>query len=203
MGEFRLGVDNVAAAGGGVDAAAACETVIVVPPTVRVPVRAAPVLAATLNWTLPFPLPVAPWVIEMKLALLTAVQAQPDEVVTAMLADPPSAANVVVVCPTANEHVVDGDGAVVVLVPQAAISGNNVTNSPAASRPQLAACALHDFTSVVQEVLTFMVRTLQQLPCLSDRPVCPLFLARRRSTVALVSYIPIWSCPLGHTACRV
>ena len=58
-----MGADNVTAAGGGggvVEAAAACEIVTVTPPTVNVPVRAAPVLAATLKLTVPFPLPVAP-----------------------------------------------------------------------------------------------------------------------------------------------
>ena len=59
----------------------------------------------------------------MKLALLTAVQAHPVEVVTATLEDPPSTPNDVVVCPTANEQVVDGAVVEEVLVPQAAISG--------------------------------------------------------------------------------
>lgn len=67
--------------------AAACETVNVSPAIVSVPVRAAPVLAATLKLTDPFPLPLAPDVIAIHSTLLLAVQVQPDVVVT--LTGPP------------------------------------------------------------------------------------------------------------------
>ena len=43
---------------------------------VIVPLRAAPVFAATLNPTLPLPLPLAPLVIEIHAALLEAVHVQ-------------------------------------------------------------------------------------------------------------------------------
>ena len=52
---------------------------------VMVPVRAAPVLAATLKFTAPLPLPAAPPVTVIQVgALLTAVQAQPAPAVTEM-----------------------------------------------------------------------------------------------------------------------
>jgi hypothetical protein len=50
---------------------------------VAVPVRAAPVFAATLKPTDPFPVPVAPDVMVMNAALLVAVHAQPAPAVTA------------------------------------------------------------------------------------------------------------------------
>ena len=52
-------------------------TVNVCPATVRVPLRAAPVLAATLNSTAPGPLPLAPDVMLSHDALLLAVQLHP------------------------------------------------------------------------------------------------------------------------------
>lgn len=58
-------------------------TVNVWPATVIVPVRAAPVFAATLKVTLPLPLPVAPAVIAIHEALLVAVHPQPLPAVTA------------------------------------------------------------------------------------------------------------------------
>jgi hypothetical protein len=67
--------------------AAACETVNVAPAIVSVPVRAAPVLAATSKPTDPFPLPLAPDVTVIHCTLLPAVQVQPDVVVT--LTGPP------------------------------------------------------------------------------------------------------------------
>jgi hypothetical protein len=66
-------------------AGAAWFTVKVCPATVSVPVRALPVLAATLNPTEPPPLPLAPEVIESHEALLLAVHAHPAVVVTATL----------------------------------------------------------------------------------------------------------------------
>jgi hypothetical protein len=67
----------------------------VVPPTVSVPLRAAPVFAATVKATVPLPLPVAPDEIVMKVALLVAVQAQPAGAVTGTDPVPPAAPNVV------------------------------------------------------------------------------------------------------------
>jgi hypothetical protein len=61
---------------------------------VRLPLRAAPVLAATENPTTPFPVPLAPEVTVIKPALLAAVQPQPEVVVTFTVADPPLAWNV-------------------------------------------------------------------------------------------------------------
>jgi hypothetical protein len=52
---------------------------------VSVPLRALPVLAATLNATEPLPVPLAPEVIVSQLALLDAVHAHPLVVVTATL----------------------------------------------------------------------------------------------------------------------
>jgi hypothetical protein len=49
---------------------------------VAVPVRAAPVFAATLKPTGPFPVPVAPDVMAIHVALLVAVHAQPAPAVT-------------------------------------------------------------------------------------------------------------------------
>ena len=66
---------------------------------VSVAVRSTPVLAATANWTVPFPEPDAPWLTVRNAALLTAVHVQPAFAVTEMDADPPAAANVVVVTP--------------------------------------------------------------------------------------------------------
>ena len=77
-----------------VHAAAACVTVNVVPAIVSVPVRfVVAVCAATLKPTPPLPLPVAPLVTVIQLALLAADQAQPDPAVTALLPVPPLAGN--------------------------------------------------------------------------------------------------------------
>ena len=61
---------------GGGGAAAACDTVKVCPPMVSVPVRAAAVFAATLNATVPLPVPEAPLVTVNHAALALAVHAQ-------------------------------------------------------------------------------------------------------------------------------
>ena len=74
------------------DVAAACVTVTVWPAMVRVPERAAPVLAAALNATEPFPLPLAPEVTVSHAALLLAVQAQPVPLDTVTVPVPPAAA---------------------------------------------------------------------------------------------------------------
>jgi hypothetical protein len=65
-------------------------TVNVRPATVRVPVRAGPVVDAARNATLPLPVPFAPLVIVSHDALLDAVHAQPGPVVTPTVPLPPS-----------------------------------------------------------------------------------------------------------------
>jgi hypothetical protein len=62
------------------------------PATVTVPVRPAPVLAATLNATEPFALPLAPEVTVTQPSLLLAVQAQPLPADTVTVPVPPDAA---------------------------------------------------------------------------------------------------------------
>jgi hypothetical protein len=49
----------------------------VCPAIVIVPLREGPLLAATVYWTVPLPLPLAPVVIVIQASLLVAVQAQP------------------------------------------------------------------------------------------------------------------------------
>ena len=71
--------------------AAACVTVNVWPAMVRLPERAAPVLAATLYVTDPSPLPLAPEVTVTHAAPLLAVQAQPVPADTAIVPVPPKA----------------------------------------------------------------------------------------------------------------
>jgi len=61
---------------------------------VKVPLRAAPVLVATENPTVPFPVPLAPDVTVIKPALLAALQPQVDVVMTFTVPDPPLAWNV-------------------------------------------------------------------------------------------------------------
>lgn len=63
-------IEKVQGGGGG---GAACITVNVCPATVSVPVRAAPVFAATVNVTLPFPTPFEPPVIAIHASLVAAV----------------------------------------------------------------------------------------------------------------------------------
>ena len=72
--------------------AAAWLTVNVSPAMVSVPLRAPPVLAATLNPTDPLPLPLAPDVMLIQEALVAAVHAHPLLVVTATGAPAPLAA---------------------------------------------------------------------------------------------------------------
>ena len=69
-------------------------TVKVAPAMVSVPVRLAIAgFAATLKPAVPEPDPLAPLVTVIHVALLVAVHAQPDNVVTALLPVPPAAAN--------------------------------------------------------------------------------------------------------------
>ena len=79
---------------GPLDAAAACETVNVWPAMVNVPVRELePVLAATEKVTVPLPVPLAPDVIVIQVALLVAVQGQPLLAATLELPLPPPEGN--------------------------------------------------------------------------------------------------------------
>src|SRR5574341_283269 len=71
-----------------------CVTVKVRPAMVIVSIRCGPVLAATVNCTVPLPLPLAPLEIVIHAALLIAVHAQPDTVVTLTEPDPPLAVKV-------------------------------------------------------------------------------------------------------------
>src|SRR5262249_15253829 len=87
-GEVAVGADNVP----GVDAAAALwDTLNVDPAIVSVAVRAAPVLAATVKFAVPLPLPDAPDVNVTKVALLVAVHAHPVPAVTGTDPVPPAA----------------------------------------------------------------------------------------------------------------
>jgi len=103
----------------------ACVTVTVAPATVSVPVRCAPVFAATVAVTLPLPLPLAPLVIVMKLALLVAVQVQPAFALTGMVSEPPPASAVRFnwSCGTTGAgHVVGADGVELDELPHAAMT---------------------------------------------------------------------------------
>ena len=81
---------NVHGGGGGGAGGAACETVNVLPAAVIVPVRAAPVFAATVNATLPFPAPEAPPVTVIHDAFDAAVHEHVvADAVTAKDPDPP------------------------------------------------------------------------------------------------------------------
>ena len=66
-----------------------CSTVNVRPAMVNVPVRLLPPWTATLNRTVPLPLPVAPSVIVIHDSLLVAVQPQPAPAETATAIEPP------------------------------------------------------------------------------------------------------------------
>ena len=63
IGDLAVGAASVGAGAAG----ARCVIVTAVPAIVTVAIRSAPVFAATVNWTVPLPLPVAPWEIVMKL----------------------------------------------------------------------------------------------------------------------------------------
>jgi len=73
--------------------AAVCVIVKLVPATVSVAVRAAPVFVATEKVTVPFPLPDDPVEIVTNVALLAAVHVQPVPAVTATDPVPPAAPN--------------------------------------------------------------------------------------------------------------
>ena len=72
-------------------ACAAWLTVNECPAIVSVPVRAAPVLAATLYATVPLPVPAAPLVTVIQLSFAVAVHEQVLPAVTATLPVPPAA----------------------------------------------------------------------------------------------------------------
>lgn len=87
----RSSVNVHGGGGGGGAGGAACETVNVFPAAVIVPVRAAPVFAATLNATVPLPVPDAPLEIVIHPAFDAAVHAHvAAEAVTAKDPDPPA-----------------------------------------------------------------------------------------------------------------
>jgi len=88
-GALALGADR---AGPTVGAGAAARWVIemAVPAMVSVAMRSAPELTATLNWTVPLPVPLAPWEMVTKRPLLVAVHAPPAAAVTATVPVPPS-----------------------------------------------------------------------------------------------------------------
>ena len=67
-----------------------CVTVNVRPAIVSVPLRAGPVVEATLNCTVPFPLPEAPLLIVIQAALLVAVHSHAATVATETDAEPPA-----------------------------------------------------------------------------------------------------------------
>jgi hypothetical protein len=66
-------------------------TVKVRPAIVSVPERPGPLVEATVKFTVPFPVPLAPAVIEIHGRLLAAVQAQPGGATTDTLPVPPDA----------------------------------------------------------------------------------------------------------------
>jgi hypothetical protein len=83
-------------------------TVKVWPAIVNAPVRAAPVLAATVKVTDPLPLPVAPEVTVIHCTLLAAVHAHPTAAVTVTgVPAPPVAARFWLVVSSVNVQVAD------------------------------------------------------------------------------------------------
>lgn len=101
----RLFADSVNVHGGGGGGGAACDTVNVWPAMVSVPLRAAPVFAATVNATLPAPVPDAPLVTDSQGAFDPAVHAHdPADGVTATDPVPPVSATFCVVGAIVNVH---------------------------------------------------------------------------------------------------
>jgi hypothetical protein len=99
-GALAVGADSAAGV-----AAALCDSENDVLPTVIVAVRAVPVFAATVKFTVPLPLPDAPAVIVTKFEELVAVQVQPVPAVTVTVPVPPAAANDVAVVAAVTVHV--------------------------------------------------------------------------------------------------
>jgi len=110
IGALAPGADNVTGIGGGADVDARCVMVTVEPAIVSVPVRsAADAFDATVNCTVPLPLPEPPWTMLMKVEPLVAVHEQLLAAVTDAVPVPPSGGNADTLgCPTVNEQVVDG-----------------------------------------------------------------------------------------------
>jgi hypothetical protein len=108
-GELALGAEKVTGVDGGW-VAPRCVTVTGDPPIVMVPVRSAvAVFAATVKFTVPLPVPLAPWLMVMNADPLTAVHAHVDAVVTATVPVPPSGGNAATLgCPTLKVQVVEG-----------------------------------------------------------------------------------------------
>jgi hypothetical protein len=108
-GELALGADNVTLVGGD-EVAARCVTETDDPAIVIVPVRSAvPVLAATVNCTVPLPVPLAPCEIVTNVDPLAAVHEQVDAAVTVTLPVPPSGGKAATLgCPTENVQLVEG-----------------------------------------------------------------------------------------------
>jgi len=100
--------------GGGAPPAAACVTVNARLAIVSVPVREAPVFAATLNPTEPLAVPAAPDVIVIQEALLTAVHAHPLPADTATVPGPPVAPALKLTGAIAYVHGVGGGGGVTI-----------------------------------------------------------------------------------------
>jgi hypothetical protein len=128
--------------------------VIAVPVIVKVATRTGPVFGATANWTMPPPAPDAPWVTVRKLALLVAVHVQVFDVDTEIEADPPEAANVVVVTPV---MIWQPDGPVVEFesLPQAMAPTSNATAGIMASfRKKRWALIMPDYASTYQSSIT-------------------------------------------------
>jgi hypothetical protein len=91
---------------------AACVTVKVRPAIVNVPVRATPVLAATVKAADPLPLPAAPEVTVIQVTLLEAVHAHPAAAVTVTgVPAPPVAVMCWLVASSAKVQVGDDDPA--------------------------------------------------------------------------------------------
>jgi hypothetical protein len=82
-------------------------TVNTCPAIVRVPDRAGPVVGATLNATVPLPLPLAPDESAIHDTLLFAVHEHPAAAVTATVSLPPEAGNDAVVGAMENEQPCD------------------------------------------------------------------------------------------------
>jgi hypothetical protein len=86
----EVGATEKVHTGGG----ASCVTVKVCPPATIVPVRAAPELVATVNVTLPVPVPDEAPETTIHVSAALALHAQAAEVATVNVPEPPAAANV-------------------------------------------------------------------------------------------------------------
>jgi hypothetical protein len=108
--------------------------VIAVPVIVNMALRAAPVLAETVNRTLPVPMPDAPCVTVRNALLLTAVHGHVDAVVTEMSAVPPAAGNAVVVIPVMIWHPPPGVVDELLDPPHASAKPNSATHAMTRAR---------------------------------------------------------------------